>query len=258
MEKSRSSRKTEEPKTPAVRKGEAKDSPVSAEGSGLYKTLLKKDIQSVYGSLANPADLQTIKDVLRRWTKLRDPEDSWVARYVIEVARRIVWKQLMEIAGKENIDIGDLVADLAVINVFKKTLMTVDNRVAKAFLSRLIKGKTEEETASALGISKAAVEESWRHEIGLITERLKERNLSAHISQVARVSERNILSNQEIRLPSIIERATEVIGDRQEAMRWLGTPVRGLDYATPISLLATDEGAQRVSDILGQIEHGVW
>ena len=56
----------------------------------------------------------------------------------------------------------------------------------------------------------------------------------------------------------IIDRATEVIGDRQEAMRWLGAPVRGLDFATPISLLATEEGQLRVNDILGQMEHGIW
>jgi len=56
----------------------------------------------------------------------------------------------------------------------------------------------------------------------------------------------------------IIARAIAVIGDRDEAMRWLGAPVRALDYATPISLLGTSEGTARVQDLLGQIEHGVW
>lgn len=56
----------------------------------------------------------------------------------------------------------------------------------------------------------------------------------------------------------MIARATEVLGNREDGMRWLGTPVRGLDFATPISLLGTPEGIERVSDILGQIEHGVW
>ena len=33
----------------------------------------------------------------------------------------------------------------------------------------------------------------------------------------------------------VINRAVEVIGDRDEALRWMGTPpVRALDYATPI------------------------
>ena len=56
----------------------------------------------------------------------------------------------------------------------------------------------------------------------------------------------------------VMDRATEVIGDRDEALRWLGTPVRALDYATPISLLGTSEGVMRVEDILGRMEHGVW
>ncbi len=56
----------------------------------------------------------------------------------------------------------------------------------------------------------------------------------------------------------VIDRATEVLGDRQEAMRWLGTAVRGLNFATPISLLATEDGQMRVYDILGQMEHGIW
>ena len=56
----------------------------------------------------------------------------------------------------------------------------------------------------------------------------------------------------------MIARAEEVLGSRDEGLRWLGTPVRGLDFATPISFLATPEGVERVNDILGQIEHGVW
>ena len=178
--------------------------------------------------------------------------------FVLDAEGRIVWKPLMEIAGKENIDIVNLVADLALMNVFKKTLMAMDDHAARVFFSRLIEGKTAEETASALTITMTAVEDVWLDVTRLIAEKLKERNLSAHISNVVRVSEEDIPSNQETILPSIIERATEVIGDRQQAMRWLGTPVKGLDYATPISLLGTDEGAQRVDAILGQIEHGVW
>jgi putative toxin-antitoxin system antitoxin component (TIGR02293 family) len=56
----------------------------------------------------------------------------------------------------------------------------------------------------------------------------------------------------------VIARAAEALGDREEAMRWLGNPVRELDYATPITILAADDGAERVMDILGRIEHGIW
>ena len=54
-----------------------------------------------------------------------------------------------------------------------------------------------------------------------------------------------------------IERAVAVIGDRAQAMRWLGTPVRALNYATPISRLHGPQGQDDVLRILTQLEHGV-
>ena len=54
-----------------------------------------------------------------------------------------------------------------------------------------------------------------------------------------------------------MRRATEVLGDRPSAMRWLGTPVRDLDYATPISLLHNAKGREAVLSVLGRLEHGV-
>ena len=55
----------------------------------------------------------------------------------------------------------------------------------------------------------------------------------------------------------ILQRAAAVIGDKQDAMRWLGTPVRALDYATPISLLHDDNGRTQVLTVLGRLEHGI-
>jgi len=72
--------------------------------------------------------------------------------------------------------------------------------------------------------------------------------------RIARVQRRPV----EKAIDTMIVRAAEVLGSRDEGMRWLGNPVRGLDFATPISLLGTPEGVERVNDILGQIEHGVW
>jgi len=60
------------------------------------------------------------------------------------------------------------------------------------------------------------------------------------------------------KIDDLMDRAAEVLGSRDEGMRWLGTPIRGLDFATPISILATKDGAVRVNDILGQMEHGIW
>jgi uncharacterized protein (DUF2384 family) len=55
----------------------------------------------------------------------------------------------------------------------------------------------------------------------------------------------------------ILQRAIEVIGDREEAMRWLGTPVRALDYATPISRVHDPASRKQVLSVLTQLEHGV-
>ncbi len=55
----------------------------------------------------------------------------------------------------------------------------------------------------------------------------------------------------------ILHRAIEVIGDEAEAMRWMGTPIRALNYATPISLLHDAEGYEAVRTVLGRLEHGV-
>lgn len=59
-------------------------------------------------------------------------------------------------------------------------------------------------------------------------------------------------------LDPIVLRATEVIGDKEDALRWLGTPVRALDYATPISLLGTPQGSEAVLTVLARLEHGVF
>lgn len=58
-------------------------------------------------------------------------------------------------------------------------------------------------------------------------------------------------------LQQVVTRATEVIGSADEALRWLGTPVRDLDYATPISMLAAPNGKNRVLVVLDRLEHGV-
>jgi uncharacterized protein (DUF2384 family) len=53
-----------------------------------------------------------------------------------------------------------------------------------------------------------------------------------------------------------IDVATEVIGDR-EAVRCMGTPVQALDFATPVSLLNSEHGFERVAAVLEQLQHSV-
>lgn len=62
---------------------------------------------------------------------------------------------------------------------------------------------------------------------------------------------------QEVDVEPVVQRAIEVIGGREEAMRWLGTPVRALDYATPISRLHDTESREQVLSVLTRLEHGV-
>jgi putative toxin-antitoxin system antitoxin component (TIGR02293 family) len=64
-------------------------------------------------------------------------------------------------------------------------------------------------------------------------------------------------SGQDTDIEPIVKRSIEVIGNREEAMRWLGTPVRALDYATPISRLHDPAGREQVLAVLTQLEHGV-
>jgi len=58
-------------------------------------------------------------------------------------------------------------------------------------------------------------------------------------------------------IDSVIEHAVDVFGDKEEALRWLGTPVRALSGATPISRLSTLDGQREVRVLLARLEHGV-
>ena len=55
----------------------------------------------------------------------------------------------------------------------------------------------------------------------------------------------------------VTTRAMEVFGSREKALRWLKAPVRSLGDQSPLSLLDTQEGIERVKDVLGRVEHGV-
>jgi hypothetical protein len=63
---------------------------------------------------------------------------------------------------------------------------------------------------------------------------------------------------EKIAFARVLDSATRVIGGTPEALRWLGTPVQALDYATPISLLSSPEGTRSVLEVLERLEHGVY
>ena len=58
-------------------------------------------------------------------------------------------------------------------------------------------------------------------------------------------------------LDNLLNRATQVIGDREQALRWLGTPVRALNFETPVSQLVTPQGKEAVETVLTRLEHGI-
>lgn len=52
--------------------------------------------------------------------------------------------------------------------------------------------------------------------------------------------------------------AAEVFGDAAQAHDWMRRPNRTLDGATPLVVAAeSEEGAKRVTAILGRIRHGI-
>jgi Protein of unknown function (DUF2384) len=55
----------------------------------------------------------------------------------------------------------------------------------------------------------------------------------------------------------IVAAAKEVFGP-ESGLRWLGTPVPALQYATPISLVETEAGRQKIHDALVNLTHGNW
>ena len=67
-------------------------------------------------------------------------------------------------------------------------------------------------------------------------------------------TQRNMLA----RVANIIERAQRVLGDRARAQQWLIHPNRALGSSTPLALLETREGTQRVYSILMRIEGGAF
>jgi putative toxin-antitoxin system antitoxin component (TIGR02293 family) len=56
----------------------------------------------------------------------------------------------------------------------------------------------------------------------------------------------------------VLASATALTGSQEAAMRWLGTPVRALNYATPISALSKPEGKEAILAVLHRVEYGVF
>lgn len=58
-------------------------------------------------------------------------------------------------------------------------------------------------------------------------------------------------------IEELIRKATEVLGSRARAQEWIQEPNPALGGDTPLQAIQTDEGPQRVGQLLSQIEHGL-
>jgi len=56
----------------------------------------------------------------------------------------------------------------------------------------------------------------------------------------------------------ILEKAVRVIGNEDNARKWLYSPKRVLNGMIPADHAQTEEGAEEVRQILGRMEHGVF
>ena len=64
-------------------------------------------------------------------------------------------------------------------------------------------------------------------------------------------------SDRLFRIAQIVARATEVLGHRARAVRWMTEENRALAGARPLDLLDTEIGEAQVRDVLGRIDYGL-
>lgn len=65
-------------------------------------------------------------------------------------------------------------------------------------------------------------------------------------------------TNSTWRLATVLSRAEDVLGDRQQAVIWMTSPAMGLEGRAPIDLLTTQMGFELVEDFLTRMEYGVY
>jgi len=65
-------------------------------------------------------------------------------------------------------------------------------------------------------------------------------------------------SDRLYRIAQMVARATEVLGERARAVRWMTEENRALAGARPLDLLDTEVGEAEVRDVLGRIDYGLF
>jgi putative toxin-antitoxin system antitoxin component (TIGR02293 family) len=65
-------------------------------------------------------------------------------------------------------------------------------------------------------------------------------------------------SDRLVRLARILALATDVLESQEHAVAWLREPGDVLDGRTPLEIMTTDVGAEKVTNLLYQMEHGIY
>jgi putative toxin-antitoxin system antitoxin component (TIGR02293 family) len=65
-------------------------------------------------------------------------------------------------------------------------------------------------------------------------------------------------SDRLVRLARILALAVTVLESRENAVAWLREPSDGLGGRSPLAAIASDPGAEKVSNMLYQMEHGAY
>ena len=84
---------------------------------------------------------------------------------------------------------------------------------------------------------------------------LSDRTLTRHRKEREPLD--SVASDRFYRAERILELATSVFEDKDEAMRWLRRPQPGLLNMIPLEILDTEPGSHAVQTLLTQIEYGV-
>ena len=65
-------------------------------------------------------------------------------------------------------------------------------------------------------------------------------------------------SERVARLMRVYIRAVDVLSSEQKAKGWLAKPLQVLGGKAPLSLMASEQGAREVEQVLGRLENGVF
>ena len=65
-------------------------------------------------------------------------------------------------------------------------------------------------------------------------------------------------SERVARIMRVFVRAVEVLQSEAKARAWLAKPLRVLAGKSPMQLMASEQGAREVEQVLGRLEHGVF